>query len=334
MNMRAWINQQIRNPKKIPLPVLSFPVIQLMNIGLNDFICNSGLQAEGMARIIQELDMPAALGPMDLSVEAEAFGSEIKFFEQEIPAVTSRIVEDESDAEALRIPPVGTGRTGTNLKAIARAKEMVQDRPVFAGTIGPFSLAGRLMGVSEAVVSVRKKPGMVRILLEKSTAFLIDYIREYQKAGADGVFVAEPLTGLLAPRLASQYSHIYMKQIIDATQREEFAVIYHNCGGSVAHMAEPIAQLGAMGYHFGNAIDLATVIPKIPADCLIMGNLDPAGVVKNGTPQDVYQGTMGLLQKNGRCPNYLFSTGCDISPMSGWDNIRSMFAAAKDFYEM
>ena len=34
-------------------------------------------------------------------------------------------------------------RTGIYLDAIAEAKKLITDRPVFAGVIGPFSLAGR-----------------------------------------------------------------------------------------------------------------------------------------------------------------------------------------------
>ncbi len=333
MNMKEWVKQQIQKQRKIPLPVLSFPVIQLMGVGIKEFIRSSELQAEGMLRIIQEVDMPAAISLMDLSVEAEAFGAEIKFFDKEIPAVLGKIIHDEIEAEELRIPLVGTCRTSVNLKAVELVKEKVTDRPVFAGTIGPFSLAGRLMGVSDAVVCVRRKPEMVKILLEKATQYLVDYINAYKKIGADGVLIAEPLAGLLAPKLAQQYSHIYMKKIIQKVQSEEFMVIYHNCGGSAAHMVDSVVELGAMGYHFGNAIDLSEVMPHIPSDRLVMGNVDPAGVVKNGTPETVYENTLELLEKNAGYPNYLLSTGCDIPPATSWDNIRSFFKAAEDFYK-
>ena len=174
---------------------------------------------------------------------------------------------------------------------------------------------------------------MVKILLEKATQYLVDYINAYKKIGADGVLIAEPLAGLLAPKLAQQYSHIYMKKIIQKVQSEEFMVIYHNCGGSAAHMVDSVVELGAMGYHFGNAIDLSEVMPHIPSDRLVMGNVDPAGVVKNGTPETVYENTLELLEKNAGYPNYLLSTGCDIPPATSWDNIRSFFKAAEDFYK-
>lgn len=333
MNMKKWMADMIASEQKTPLPILSFPVISLLQVELNDFILSSELQAEGMKRVVEELDMPAAISLMDLSLEAECFGSEIKFFDHEIPAVVGKLVHDSQEALDLKVPQVGSCRTKINLEAVKLAKERISDRPVFAGSIGPFSLTGRLMGVSEAVINVRRKPEMVKILLEKATEYLIQYILEYKKLGADGVMVAEPLAGLLAPRLAETYSNTYMKKIIEAVQDDSFAVIYHNCGESVSHMADSIMQLGAMGYHFGNAIDISKIVPKTPQDCLIMGNIDPAGVVKNGTQEKVYEETMALLKENAEYDNYLLSTGCDIPPVTSWENIHAMFRAAKDFYE-
>ena len=56
------------------------------------------------------------------------------------------------------------------------------------GCIGPFSLAGRLMDVSEAMINCYEEPEMVHIVLKKATKFLIDYISAYKEAGADGIF--------------------------------------------------------------------------------------------------------------------------------------------------
>ena len=74
---------------------------------------------------------------------------------------------------------MGDGRTGINVDGIRRAAELIQDRPVFAGVIGPFSLAGRLMDVSEALVYCYDEPDMVHTVMKKATAFLIDYCNAY-----------------------------------------------------------------------------------------------------------------------------------------------------------
>lgn len=174
---------------------------------------------------------------------------------------------------------------------------------------------------------------MVHTVMEKTTRFLIDYCKAYKAAGANGVVMAEPLTGMLSPNLAEEFSHPYVKRIVDAVQDDSFALIYHNCGNNVVLMAEGIFGLGAMGYHFGNAIRLADMLPHAPADRLVMGNVDPAGQLRNGTPESVQAATLQVMGECAASPNFVISTGCDIPPLSSWENIDAFFQAAQSFYQ-
>ena len=223
-------------------------------------------------------------------------------------------------------------RTGIYLDAIAEAKKLITDRPVFAGVIGPFSLAGRLVDVTEAMILCFEDPDMLKTVLEKCTQFLVDYIKKYKEVGADGVVIAEPLAGLLSPDLAAEFSHPYIKRIVDACQDENFIIVYHNCGNGTIRMLDGIVGTGCKAYHFGNAIDMRDLMPHMPSDCIAMGNIDPAGEFLNGTEQSVYDVTSALLRDCGKYPNFVLSSGCDIPPRTPWKNIDAFFRAAKDYY--
>lgn len=326
-NMKHWVQELIAAPQKKAMPVLSFPSVQLMNITVRELISRSDLQAEGMRKIAERVDACAAVSLMDLSVEAEAFGSEIRFSDHEVPTVVGAIVTTEEEAEELAIPPVGSGRTGIYIDAVNKALSMITDRPVFAGTIGPFSLAGRLMDVSETMVLCYEEPDMVHTVMEKTTRFLIDYITAYKRIGANGVVMAEPLTGMLSPTLAEEFSAPYVKQIVDAVQDDKFIVIYHNCGDNVERMAQSIVSCGAAAYHFGNACTLKNMIPHVPEDCLVMGNVDPAGQLCNGTPESIRQAVLKVLDECGGAANFVLSSGCDIPPQTPWENIDAFLNA-------
>ncbi len=331
LNMKQWVADAIAAPIKKTLPVLSFPSIQLMNIRVRELIADSERQAQGMKCIAERVPSAAAVSLMDLSVEAEAFGSVIRVSDNEVPTVVGAIVSDEEEAEALAVPAVGAGRTGLYIEAMEKAVRLITDRPVFAGVIGPFSLAGRLMDVSEAMVYCYEDPDMVHAVLEKVTAFLIDYCRAYKAAGANGVVMAEPLGGMLSPALAREFSHPYVKRIREAAQDEHFALVYHNCGDNVALMAEDIFSLGAMCYHFGNAVAMRDMLAHAPAEALVLGNLDPAGQLCNGTPDSVRRATQAILNDCAGYPNFCISSGCDIPPHTPWDNIDAFFAAVEEF---
>lgn len=332
MNMTQWLQDVKAAPVKKPMPVLSFPCIQLLGIDVQQLISSSDYQAKGMKAVADRTDAAASVSMMDLSLEAEAFGSTIRVSPDEVPAVIGHIVENQEQADALKVPEVGAGRTAIYVEAIKKACGLITDRPVFAGVIGPFSLAGRLLDVSEAMIYCYDDPDMVHTVLTKATDFLIKYIRAYKEVGANGVVVAEPLAGLLSPALNDEFSVPYMKRIVDELQDDDFLIIYHNCGGGTIRMIDGILSIGAGAYHFGNAIDMTEMVKHIPDDTVVMGNIDPAGEFRNGTPESIRKATMDLLAACGEHKNFVISSGCDIPPLSSWDNIDAFFAAAKEYY--
>ena len=332
MNMRAWMDAWRDAPVKKSMPVLSFPSISLLGITVKELINDSRLQAKGMKLIADRVDSAASVSMMDLSVEAEAFGSKIVVSDDEVPTVVGAIVDEDSDPDDLEVPEVGAGRTGLYLEAIEKACQEISDRPVLAGVIGPYSLAGRLMDVTEIMYACYDDPDTVHMVLDKVTAFLIRYCEAYRDAGANGVLMAEPLAGLLSPDLAEEFSCTYVKKIVDAVQTDDFVVIYHNCGNAVNRMIPEILSTGCVAYHFGNAIDLHDVLPQIPADRVCMGNVDPAGQFRHGTPESIREVTLALMKDLTKYPNFVISSGCDIPPMSKWENIDAFFRAAEEFY--
>ncbi len=329
MDMQKWLRDTMSSPCKKALPILSFPCISLMDVTVKELIASAELQAEGMRLVAERVPAAAAVSMMDLSVEANAFGAAAQVTEHEVPTIVGSLVQTEDEAEALEVPPVGAGRTGIYVEALRLAVQKIKDRPVFAGVIGPFSLAGRLMGVSEAMVNCYEEPDMVETVLEKATAFLIEYIKAYRAAGAHGVMMAEPLAGMLSPRLAEKFSESYVRQIAEATKADDFLVIYHNCGDNTIQMIDSILRTGCDAYHFGDAISMKEMLPHIPVDTLVMGNVSPSAKFLNGTPESIKADTLRIMEECKGYPNFLISSGCDIPPITPWENIDAFFAAVQ-----
>lgn len=330
-NMYGWINAQVHSTNKKAMPVLSFPGIQLLNISVKDLVASSELQAKCMKAVADRYPTAASLSNMDLSIEAEAFGSTVRFSDDEVPTVIGRLVDSFDDAIALKVPEVGAKRTSEAINAIKKAVNLITDRPIFAGVIGPYSLSGRLMEMTEILIKCMIEPETVHEVLKKTTKFLIEYIQALKKAGANGIVMAEPAAGLLSPELCRDFSSVYIKQIIDIVQNENFIVIYHNCGNSVP-LIDAIFSTGARVIHLGNAVKLIDVIDKYPSELLIMGNIDPAGEFLNGTPESISKETLKLLMELSHKPNWLISSGCDIPPLAPLSNIDSFFKTVTDYY--
>ena len=329
--MKKLVKSLLEN-KARTLPILSFPSTQLLGISVNELIRSAENQAKGMKAIMDRCNMGAALNMMDLSVEAEAFGAKVKFEENEVPAVTEGLISDISEAYDVKVPSIGAGRTSIYIDGVKKAKEIITDAPVFCGVIGPYSLAGRIFDMMELMMSCYDDPDGVKELVNKCKLFLIDYLKAFKAAGADGVVMAEPASGMLSPDMCEEFSTPYVKEIIDAVADENFVFVYHNCGNNTIAQAETIASLGADVYHFGNAIDLSEMIPLMPEGSVVMGNVDPV-LFKTSTPEVIEKTTREVFEKCNKFDNFMLSSGCDIPAEAKWENLDAYFSTVKKLYE-
>ncbi len=315
----------LATPKRA-MPILSFPATQKLGITVRQLVHSAALQAQAITYIAEHTPTLAAVSLMDLSVEAEAFGAFVHFTDHEVPTVKGRLVASATDANALAVPPLSHGRASLCVEAIRLAKQQIKTKPLLAGVIGPYSLAGRLMDVTEIMYTCYDEPDTVHTVLQKATQFIIDYCRAFRDAGADGVVIAEPLAGLLSADMAQEFSCRYVKQILDAVMTDEFLVIYHNCGNATPKMLPELFAMQASAYHFGNAVNMEEILSKAPSDVLCLGNVDPAGQFAQGSEASIRAATRALLDSCGHYPNFLPSSGCDIPAHAKWENIDAFFA--------
>lgn len=334
MNMRQWLEDLRTSKVKKSMPILSFPGTKLIGATVREVCTDSDLQAKMMKAVADRAPTLAAVGLMDLSVEAECFGSQVIKKPDDIPTIHEPLISDLTEVENLKVPEVGAARSGLYIEGIQKLLKLVTDRPVFAGCVGPFSLAGRLTDVSEAMILCYEDPDNMKVLLDKCAEFLIKYASEYKKVGAHGIIMAEPLAGVLSPDLAAEFSEPFVRRVSEAVRDENFLVIYHNCGNSADRMVPSILRTGCDAYHFGNAVDMRDIMPQIPADTVAMGNIDPVSAFKDGTPALMRERVLTLMgDLCEKYPNFVISSGCDIPAASKWENIDAYFAAIDEFYQ-
>ena len=332
MNMEKWLSEQIANKDKSALPLLSYPAIQLMFINVDELCYDPNCQAIGMKLLADRYDMCLAGGYMDLSVEAEAFGANCVHKRDEIPTITGRLVETQEEADALKVPEVGDGRTGIAVEGIQKAKVLIEDRPVFANCCGPFSLSGRLMDVNEILLMTLEDPDLVHTVLEKSTEFIIKYIKAFKEVGADGVIMAEPLAGLLSPSLMQEFSTDYVKKIVAEVQDEEFLIMYHNCAGGMERKIDETIDTGCKMFHYGDMADMPKILEQMPKDVMILGNISPSAVFKADSSHRMAVSTQNLLVQCMSYDNFMISSGCDIPADTSIKNIDTFFEVVEKGY--
>ena len=320
----------LHSPRRIPMPLVSLPGAKLIHRTACDLFENAEHQSQAQLALRDALNTTVLMTAMDLSVEAEAFGANVRREGNEVPTITGRLMSSLDEINNLRVPPIGTGRTGIYLETARKLSAAPGSHIVLGCMIGPFSLAGRLFGVSETLEATALEPEWITVLLEKTTSFLIDYAQAFKAAGANAIIIAEPTAGLLSPRSLVAFSSEYVRRIVDAVQDERFDVILHNCAATLPHLAG-ILKAGAAVYHFGKPMDIAEALARVQdRDIILSGNLDPSGIFRSGTPEGVRDATRELMQRTSTLKNFVPSSGCDLPADVPLDNIRAFLEAVEE----
>lgn len=322
--MYEWAKTVTASPRRYAVPIMTHPGIEMIGKKVIDAVTDGQTHAEAIIALNEKYPADASTVIMDLTVEAEAFGAEVHFSDNEVPSVIGRLVSNLADVKALQIPDISVKRVPQYLNANRIVAQKITDKPVFAGAIGPFSLAGRLFDMTEIMMAIYTEPETIRLLLHKCNEFIKNYIRAIKATGVSGVIIAEPAAGLLSNDDATEYSSKYIKEIVDELQTPEFMVVLHNCGNT-GHCTDSMIYTGAKALHFGNKADMVTALEHCPNDILVMGNLDPVGVFRMSSAELVAQSTKELLEKTKQYNNFIISSGCDTPPGVPDCNIKAFY---------
>ncbi|KKB57420.1 methylcobamide--CoM methyltransferase [Parabacteroides gordonii] len=328
--MNSFIQQLLNSDKRIAIPIMTHPGIEAIGKNVIDAVTDGEVHYQAIKNVTETYDTTACTVIMDLTVEAEAFGCAISMPEHEVPSVTGRLVCDEESVNRLQVPSLSARRMPEYLKANRLAVENIKDKAVLSGCIGPFSLAGRLYDMSEIMVGIYIEPDVLKTLLDKCTEYITLYCKELKAIGATGVIMAEPAAGLLSNEDCLEYSTVYVKQIVEAVQDDNFTVVLHNCGNK-GHCTQAMIDSGAAALHFGNAVNMVETLEQCPSNLVVMGNIDPVGILKQATPEEVYRITADLLAKTAQYKNFVISSGCDMPPFVPDVNIKAFYRAIADF---
>lgn len=323
------ISKLLMEKRANAIPILTHLGVELTGHTLREAVTNSDVHAEAVLALASRYPSAASTMMMDLTVEAEAFGAEVHFPENDMPDVYGKLIDKGTDVDMLPVPDIHSERIPIYL----RANEIVAkqlDKPVLSGCIGPFSLAGRLYGMTEIFMGLFLEPGRIHTLLQKCTDFLVSYCDALKGTGTNGVIMAEPAAGLLSAVQCTEFSSNYVSQIVQSTQSDNFMIILHNCGNK-GQCTSSMVDTHAAGLHFGNKVDMPNTLSQCPRDILVMGNLDPTSVFRMGTPDFVYEKTQKMLESCSSYDNFIISSGCDIPLQTPQDNIDAFFHAVWDF---
>ena len=325
--MTIELIEYIKNPIKKKALVFGTNLgAALLGKSLPTIYSDPNAQVEAILAFYEHYDADFLITAMDLSVEAECFGSKVRFIDFDAPIVENRLVVNTSQIKNMNIPDIGEKRSQMYVDLVEKIISLHPSKPVLGGVIGPFTLASRLFGVTEMLELTILNETSALMLIEKCYQFILNYAKAFKSIGSNGVTLSEPSAGLLSPKALRKFSSLLIKKLVEDIESPTFRIIYHNCGAKAAHL-ESIFESQVSILHFGEPMDIPLSLSRSQGKRIISGNLDPAAVFLSKDEKFVIKKTSELVNKTRKYPNFLIAPGCDLPVRTPPKNVIAFYSA-------
>jgi [methyl-Co(III) methanol-specific corrinoid protein]:coenzyme M methyltransferase len=283
------------------------------------------------ASSFQLFGFPCAVVPFDMGVEAEALGSKVNYYAHAADILYPTIIEHPAEkVEDLNIQVPSdlakAGRIPVVTEALRLLKQEVGNQvAIGAWVLGPYTLAGQLVDLSQLAKAAFKKTEMVGKVLDTLAGVLIQIIKIYRAAGADYVTVREMGAGpdILSPRMFESLIRPPLRRIFDEIESPK---VLHICGDTNA-IIDQMVLCGADALSVEKKNNVTETRKKLGPDVLIFGELDAYGVLSQGKPDDVDRAVKEAVERG---VNAIWP-GCDIWPMVPKENMEALMVSARKY---
>ena len=318
----------LRADRRLVVPLMGYPGSRLTNTTLKQNAFNWGIQCWSIYELVYQLDPDGIFFMMDLSVEAGALGIPVRYALEDSPTIEQHMVKTSEDLlQFMSIDILKDARVLMHLKTMEWMAKHI-DTLKCAYCIGPYTLAGLLMGASDIAMTTMENPGLTHDLLAFCTRIISRYATALFESGADLLAILEPTAVMLSPAQFKEFSGSYISNIVGHVNG---MTVLHICGDT-SHLVEAMSQTGVDGLSLDGMVDFPTIAPRVKKGVTLIGNLDPVRVLRNLTPDQVRQATREFLEKTRHLPNLIVSSGCDLPQDTPIANIRAMIEESKAFH--
>jgi len=309
MTSRQRILSCIEGHKTDCLPYMPITMMfagDFAGVKYRDYALDHRVMVEAQLRVAEAFDFDYVSVISDPAREAADCGAEVEFFENQPPAIieTKARLADKSELVNLKMPdPLGGGRMHDRVKGAALLKERVGDDLLIEGWIeGPCAEGADLRGINTLMLDFIDDPAFVRDLFEFVVEMELQFAKAQADAGADIIGIGDAAASLIGPAFYNEMVWPYEKKLIDGLHEMGIRVRLHICGRT-SQIYEGIGKLKC------EIVDLDWMAPLDKArnvmgsEQVLLGNIDPVKVLRNGTPDSIQRPARGISSvPAAKCP--------------------------------
>lgn len=201
----------------------------------------------------------------------------------------------------------------------------------------PFSLAALMRSIPEFLMDIMEpsKEELVRELLEYCMLATTGFIRVMAETGVPIVSNGNSTAGpdMVSPAIYRQFALPYDRRVAEFAHGLGLPWILHICG-KTDRILDDMLSAGADGLELDYKTNVTLARDTLAGRVAFIGNLDPSGVLAQGSPALVAAKTRELIAAFAGNPRFILNAGCAIPASTPAGNLHAMIRAAREFAEI
>jgi MtaA/CmuA family methyltransferase len=282
---------------------------------------------EGQIRTAQEFGFDYVNTMSDPAREAADCGATVEYFDNQPVALVEEqaLLADKTRLVSLKIPdPLGGGRMHNGIKALALYQQRLGREKVIEGWVeGPMAEGADLRGINTIMLDFFDDPAFVRDLFGFVVEMELGFAQEQLKAGADVIGVGDAAASLVGPQIYEEFVWPCEKRLVEGIHALGGKVRLHICGNT-RKLLQGMGKLGCEIVDLDFLAPLAEARQAMGPDQVLLGNLNPVLVLRDGNPEGVTAAIAQCHREAG--PRFIVGAGCEVPRDTPLANLRALCA--------
>jgi MtaA/CmuA family methyltransferase len=285
---------------------------------------------EAQIKVAEDYDFDFVSCISDPAREAADCGAHVEIFSDQPPAIVEQnaLLADKRGLQQLQVPdPCAEGRMVDRVRAAELFRQRVGDRYLLEGWIeGPCAEAADLRGINTLMMDFFDDPDFVHELFEFALQMGLQFARAQVEAGIDLIGVGDAAASLVGPQIYEQFVWSYEKRLVEGLHAMGARVRLHICG-NINAILDKVGQLDCDIVDLDFMVSVADARRAMGEDQILLGNIDPVRVLREGTPESIQEAIAKCHAQAG--PRYIVGAGCEVPRGTPPENLRALTQYAR-----
>ncbi|MBE0534169.1 MAG: uroporphyrinogen decarboxylase family protein [Phycisphaerae bacterium] len=303
-------------------PIFMAWAAQYVGWTYRDYYLNAAVLAESQIAVTRDFQIDQISAISDPWREASAYGMEFDWPEEGVGKPKGLLLKSPGDISKLGpIDIEDSPRTKDRIEGVRRLAEAVGETHSVLGWVeGPMAEYGDLRGLENTLMDLIDKPEVFARACEVIVENAVAFARVQVAAGADMIGVGDAAASLISPDMYVEHVLPWEKRLVDGIHAAGAMVKLHICG-NINNTIEHMAKTGADVIDFDWMVPVEKARRAVGEGITLCGNFDPAGVLLQGTPEDVAAAAEQCLAAGGR--RFILMPGCEVPQGTTEENLRA-----------